>query len=141
MDGEQYTVVDVSGAPDGAWIRQRIFAKVGNISKTVKNLLNCSLLIDQLSVHEHTRAEFSIYPSEVGSYALGSALSDRRLLALCRDCGDPSGSLKLFVSTSPDRPSSALDSGFPRERFSVSVEIHSFLRIDLLKGHNKGNRS
>ena len=28
-DGEQYTVVDVTGAPDGAWIRQRIFAKVG----------------------------------------------------------------------------------------------------------------
>ena len=27
-DGEQYTVVDVTGAPDGAWIRQRIFAKV-----------------------------------------------------------------------------------------------------------------
>ena len=27
-DGEQYTVVDVTGACDGSWIRQRIFSKV-----------------------------------------------------------------------------------------------------------------
>jgi len=103
-DGEQYTVVDVTGAPDGAWIRQRIFAK--------------------LSVNEQTRGHFSIYPSEVGSYALGGALSDRRLHALCRESGDPSGSLKLFVSTSPDQPpstDSALDTGFTRERRPVTI--------------------
>lgn len=103
-DGEQYTVVDVTGAPDGTWIRHRIFAK--------------------LCVREQTRGQFSIYPSEVGSYALGGALSDRRLLALCRDSGDPSGSLKLFVSTSPDRPLSALDSAFTRERFPVMFDRH-----------------
>lgn len=101
-DGEQYTVVDVTGAPDGTWIRQRIFAK--------------------LSVREQTRGQFSIYPSEVGAYALGGALSDRRLLSLCRDSGDPSGSLKLFVSTSPDRPLSALDGAFTRERFPVMID-------------------
>lgn len=81
-----------------------------------------------MSVNEQTRGHFSIYPSEVGSYALGGALSDRRLHALCRESGDPSGSLKLFVSTSPDQPpsaDSALDTGFTRERFPVSVDIHT----------------
>lgn len=90
-----------------------------------------------MSVHEQTRGHFSIYPSEVGSYALGGALSDRRLHALCRESGDPSGSLKLFVSTSPDRPPSAdyyssssslVDTGYTRERFPVSV-------LDLFSPH------
>ncbi|KAF8804909.1 hypothetical protein BYT27DRAFT_7299417 [Phlegmacium glaucopus] len=105
-DSEQYTVVDVTGARDGSWIRQRIFSK--------------------LFVDEQSRGKFSIYPSEIGSYALGGALSDRRLFVLCRESGDPSGSLKLFVSTSPDRPPSALDTGFTRERFPVCGDIHSY---------------
>jgi len=101
-DGERYTVVDVTGARDGSWIRQRILSK--------------------LYVQEQTRGQFSIYPSEVGSYALGAALSDRRLFVLCRESGDPSGSLKLFVSTSPDRPPPELDTGF---KFPVITDKHS----------------
>ncbi|KAF9555402.1 hypothetical protein CPC08DRAFT_134509 [Agrocybe pediades] len=82
-DGEQYRVVDVSGFPDGSSIRKCIFSK--------------------LAIPEQNQHHFSIYPSEVGSLALGGALSDRRLFAYCRENGDPSGSLKFFVSTSPDR--------------------------------------
>ncbi|KAF8885391.1 hypothetical protein CPB84DRAFT_133662 [Gymnopilus junonius] len=82
-DGEQYRVVDVSGAPDGNWIRRRILTK--------------------LSIPEQLHTQFSIYPSEAGALALGGALSDRRLFSHCRESGDPSGSLKFFVSTSPDR--------------------------------------
>ncbi|PPQ80132.1 hypothetical protein CVT25_001431 [Psilocybe cyanescens] len=102
-DGEQYRVVDVSGAPDGNWIRRRILAK--------------------LTIPEHLHTHFFIYPSEAGTLALGGALSDRRLFSHCRDSGDPSGSLKFFVSTSPDRrlPS---DSGFASQVFPVSVNIH-----------------
>lgn len=37
MDGDQYTVVDVTGALDGAWIRQRIFTKVGGTVLHYKN--------------------------------------------------------------------------------------------------------
>ena len=134
-DGEQYTVVDVTGAPDGAWIRQRIFAKVGTVLQ-YKRKSGSSLLkfLIKLSVHEQTSGHFSIYPSEVGSYALGGALSDRRLHALCRESGDPSGSLKLFVSTSPDRPPSALDTGFTRERFPVSVTVHAVVPESLCSG-------
>lgn len=64
-------------------------------------------------------ARFSIYPSEVGSYALGGALSERRLFSHCRENGDPSGSLKLFVSTSSDLPISS-DISFASQGFQVS---------------------
>ncbi|KJA22582.1 hypothetical protein HYPSUDRAFT_654477 [Hypholoma sublateritium FD-334 SS-4] len=97
-DGEQYRVVDVSGAPDGTWIRRHILLK--------------------LSIPERIHARFSIYPSEVGSYALGGALNDRRLFSHCRESGDPSGSLKLFVSTSPDLPVSS-DISFASQGFQL----------------------
>ncbi|PPR00692.1 hypothetical protein CVT24_000980 [Panaeolus cyanescens] len=97
-DGQQYRVVDVSGAPNGSWIRQRIFAK--------------------LSIPEQLQQLFFIYPTEVGSYALGGALSDRRLFAHCLQSGDPSGSLKVFVSTAPDRPPTA-DPNLGREWLSM----------------------
>jgi hypothetical protein len=134
----------VTGAPDGAWIRQRIFAKVGGTVHHCKRNFGTFSLINyssKLSVHEQTRGHFSIYPSEVGSYALGGALSDRRLHALCRESGDPSGSLKLFVSTSPDRPPSAdssLDAGFTRERIPVSVDIHTLSHHFTQECHPKG---
>ena len=63
--------------------------------------------------------QYSIYPSEVGAYALGGALSDRRLFAHCRESGDPSGSLRFFVSTSPDRPPPP-EPTFTKEAFPVS---------------------
>ena len=58
----------------------------------------------QLSIPETMHGRFSIYPSEIGSLALGGALCDRRLFSHCRETGDPSGSLKFFVSTSPNQP-------------------------------------
>ncbi|KAJ7834034.1 hypothetical protein B0H14DRAFT_2799618 [Mycena olivaceomarginata] len=75
-NGEQYRVVEITGARSGASIRERIFSK------------SC----------------FSVYQSEVGVFAIGGALTDSRLFALCQEQGDSSGSLKFFVSTAPDRP-------------------------------------
>ncbi|KAF5310250.1 hypothetical protein D9619_010296 [Psilocybe cf. subviscida] len=99
-DGEQYRVVDVSGAHDGSWIRRNILLKLG--------------------IPEHLHSQFYIYPSEVGAYALGGALSDRRLFSHCRETGDASGSLKFFVSTSPDRPLPA-DSNYASQGVPVAV--------------------
>lgn len=102
-DGEQYCVVDLSGAPDGKWIRQCILLKVIYHIP----LIRCLALSDsyhQLSIPETMHGRFSIYPSEAGSLALGGALCDRSLFSHCRKTGDPSGSLKFFVSTSPDQP-------------------------------------
>lgn len=77
-------MVDISGASSGLSIRERLLAK--------------------LCIPDESQPSFSIYQSEIGSYALGSALTDTRLFELCRDYGDPSGSLKFFVSPYPDRP-------------------------------------
>ncbi|KAG6836294.1 hypothetical protein H0H93_009434 [Arthromyces matolae] len=75
-------MVDISGAPSGMAIRERLLSKVR-----------------------------SPYP-EIGSYALGGPLSDMRLFELCRDYGDPSGSLKFFISPYPDRPASQSTGGY-----------------------------
>ena len=39
-DGERYTVVDISGAPDGPWIRRRILAKVAADPSYLKHFLS-----------------------------------------------------------------------------------------------------
>lgn len=83
-NGEQYRVVDVSSALTGSSIRERILSK--------------------MCIPDKSQSKFSIYPSEIGSYALGGALTDTHLFELCRDHGDPTGSLKFFVSPYPDRP-------------------------------------
>ncbi|TFK36224.1 hypothetical protein BDQ12DRAFT_687054 [Crucibulum laeve] len=91
-NGEQYRVVEVTGANDGSCIREQIFSK--------------------LCIPDDNQRYFAIYPSEIGSYALGAALSDKSLFALCRDRGDPSGSLKFFVSTSPNQPPAHYEPGY-----------------------------
>jgi len=83
-NAEEYRVVDVSGATDGSFIRERILSKLG--------------------IPDEAYPKFSIYQSEIGTYATGTALTDVRLYELCRGYGDASGSLKFFVSTFPDRP-------------------------------------
>ncbi|KAJ8702494.1 mitogen-activated protein kinase kinase kinase [Pleurotus ostreatus] len=80
-DAERYYTVDISGAKDPAFIKERIFTK--------------------LSIwEEEDQKQFSIWVTEIGAYALGDALSDERLFELCRERGDSKGSLKLLVSYS-----------------------------------------
>jgi hypothetical protein len=69
------------------------------MASKVKFLMICLKLL----IPEQLFPQYSIYPSEVGSYAIGGALSDRRLFALCRESGNPSGDLKFYVSESPDQ--------------------------------------
>ncbi|KAF8876939.1 hypothetical protein BD779DRAFT_1677552 [Infundibulicybe gibba] len=68
----------------GSAIRERIFSK--------------------LDIPDERQAHFSIYQAEIGTFAIGGALTNAVLFQLCREYGDPSGSLKFFVSTFPDRP-------------------------------------
>ncbi|KAG5221627.1 Pkinase-domain-containing protein [Salix suchowensis] len=80
-DAERYFTVDISGAKDPAFIKERIFTK--------------------LSIwEEEDQKQFSMWVTEIGAYALGDALSDERLFELCRERGDSKGSLKLMVSYS-----------------------------------------
>ncbi|KIJ98206.1 hypothetical protein K443DRAFT_680927 [Laccaria amethystina LaAM-08-1] len=94
-DGEQYRVVDVTGARDGSDVRGQIFYK--------------------LDIPIESQRSYFIYPSEIGSFALGSPLSDRNLFSLCQEHGNPSGFLKFFVSHSPNGPA--------RQQESASVKL------------------
>ncbi|KAF7339538.1 Pkinase-domain-containing protein [Mycena sanguinolenta] len=101
-DSEHYVNVDISGAPNPAFIRECVFTKV------------CGFLLNIFA--EEDQAHFAIYRTEIGSFATSDALSDDRLFDLCREYGDAKGSLKLLVSHSsarvheplPPRPTSAL---------------------------------
>ncbi|RDB16458.1 hypothetical protein Hypma_002812 [Hypsizygus marmoreus] len=83
-NAEQYRMVDITGASSGMSIRERLLSK--------------------LCIPDESQPSYSIYLSEIGSFAIGGALTDVRLFELCRDYGDSSGSLKFFVSPYPDRP-------------------------------------
>ena len=48
--------------------------------------------------NDDEQSPFAIYQTEIGSYAIGDALTNDALLALCRDQGDSKGNLKIFVS-------------------------------------------
>ncbi|KAF7347904.1 MAP kinase kinase kinase [Mycena venus] len=95
-DSERYVNVDISGATNPAFIRECVFTKL--------NIFD-----------EEDQAHFSIYRTEIGSFATSEALSDDHLFDLCREFGDDKGSLKLLVSHSSarvhepsPRPASAL---------------------------------
>jgi hypothetical protein len=92
-NAESYRVVELTGAPNGSYIRERILSK--------------------MCVPDNYFSRYSIYQSEVGAYALGGALSDAGLFELCLQYGDPSGSLRFFVSTAPNRPPTRIEPEYP----------------------------
>ncbi|KAF5375781.1 hypothetical protein D9757_008975 [Collybiopsis confluens] len=92
-NAEQYRVVEITGAPNGSYIRERILSK--------------------MCVPDNSYSRYSIYQSEIGAYALGGALNDASLFELCLQYGDPSGSLRFFVSTAPNRPPTRIEPEYP----------------------------
>ncbi|KAK0493555.1 hypothetical protein EDD18DRAFT_404738 [Armillaria luteobubalina] len=88
-NAERYQVVEITGATNGSSIRERILSK--------------------LCIPDDRYSRFRVYQAQVGTYALGSALSDAMLFEICLQQGDPSGSLTFFVSTAPDRPPKTME--------------------------------
>ena len=48
--------------------------------------------------NDDEQSPFAIYQTEIGSFAIGDALTNDALFALCRDQGDSKGTLKFLVS-------------------------------------------
>ena len=48
--------------------------------------------------NDDEQSPFAIYQTEIGSFAIGDALTNDALFSLCRDQGDSKGTLKFFVS-------------------------------------------
>ncbi|KAG5733636.1 MAP kinase kinase kinase mkh1, partial [Termitomyces sp. T112] len=98
-DSDWYVTVDISGAPNAAFIRERIFNK--------------------LNILEQDQSHFAVYQTEMGGYALGEPLTDERLFTCCRNKGDSKGSLKFFVTQvhaqplQPQRPYSPIIPSLP----------------------------
>ncbi|KAF9568481.1 Pkinase-domain-containing protein [Agrocybe pediades] len=78
-DAERYVTVDISSAKSALQIRELIFTKLGFFN-------------------EDEQHPYSIYRTEIGSHAIGEALSNDHLYTLCRDHGDAKGNLKFYVS-------------------------------------------
>ncbi|TEB30793.1 hypothetical protein FA13DRAFT_497140 [Coprinellus micaceus] len=66
---EEYSIIEVTGASSGSRVRELVYAK--------------------LQIPADNRHVYYIYPSEIGSYALGAAFTDRQLFTLCLERGDP----------------------------------------------------
>jgi hypothetical protein len=73
-----------------------------------------------MQISDENQAHFSIYRTEVVSFAIGEALTGEHLFEPRRDHGDTYASLKLMVShTSADVHMSPLDSSYPREVYTI----------------------
>ncbi|EJD03987.1 uncharacterized protein FOMMEDRAFT_121406 [Fomitiporia mediterranea MF3/22] len=79
-DCDNFTYLDVTGARDAAMIREKMFSK--------------------LQISDDQQPFFSIYRTEIGQFAIGEALSDERLLEICRMEGDSKGTVKFLVQHS-----------------------------------------
>ncbi|KAH9487024.1 MAP kinase kinase kinase mkh1 [Psilocybe cubensis] len=84
-DSERYVTVDISSARSASQIRELILNKLGIFNE------------DELY-------PYSIYRTEIGESQSGEALTNDRLMAMCRDHGDSKGTLKFFVTQSTAPP-------------------------------------
>ncbi|KAJ3854146.1 hypothetical protein EV368DRAFT_63529 [Lentinula lateritia] len=108
-NAEQYRVVEITGAPNGSFIRERILSK--------------------MCVPDNSFSRYSIYQSEIGVYALGGALSDSGLFDICLQYGDPSGSLRRYYRTGNEREKERkAEAQRPRWDFQNN------LRVTVIKG-------
>ena len=85
-----------------------------------------------MQISDESQAHFSIYRTEVGSFAIGDALTDEHLFELCRDQGDSYASLKFMVShtSAAVHAESPLDSS-DETRIFVTADLGIFKVVDV----------
>jgi len=77
-----------------------------------------------MQISDENQAHFSIYRTEVGSFAIGDALVDEHLFELCRDYGDAYASLKFMVShTSAAVHESPPDSSYSQKFYTIPPPV------------------
>ncbi|KAG8904975.1 hypothetical protein FRB99_000934 [Tulasnella sp. 403] len=85
-DAENHVIVDITGAKDAAFIRERIFSK--------------------LRIPDEEHDHYSIYRTELGEAALGDPVSDDQLMIYCEAWADGKGTLKFLVQRNSPTPTS-----------------------------------
>lgn len=77
-----------------------------------------------MQISDENQTHFSIYRTEVGSYAIGDALTGEHLFELCRDFGDAYASLKFMVShTSAAVHESPLDASYSQKFYTIPPPV------------------
>ncbi|KAJ7872596.1 hypothetical protein B0H13DRAFT_2345414 [Mycena leptocephala] len=109
-------------------------------ASTAQPRIDDAMRFDQftkLNISDEDQAHFSIYRTEIGSFAIGDALSDAQVFELCRDIGDDKRSLQLLVSHAsarvheppprrlPPSPPPAPSSPIPRRAASPAPSVSS----------------
>jgi hypothetical protein len=124
-DSGIFKVIDITGARDAAFIRERIFADVRVQYSRCRDLLGTNAWLHRkMQISDENQTHFSIYRTEVGSYAIGDALADEHLYELCRDHGDAYASLKFMVShTSAAVHESPHDSSYSQKFYTIPPPV------------------
>ncbi|KAG8914160.1 hypothetical protein FRC01_004196, partial [Tulasnella sp. 417] len=80
-DAENHVIVDITGAKDAAFIRERMFSK--------------------LRIPDDDHENYQIYRTELGEAALGDPVTDDQLMIYCGAWADAKGTLKFLVQRDP----------------------------------------
>ncbi|KAG9017078.1 hypothetical protein FRB90_001857 [Tulasnella sp. 427] len=83
-DAENHVIVDISGAKDADFIRERMFSK--------------------LRIPDDDHQNYQIYRTELGEAALGDPVTDNQLMIYCGQWADAKGTLKFLVQRNPGAP-------------------------------------
>ncbi|KAG8914839.1 hypothetical protein FRC00_010471 [Tulasnella sp. 408] len=83
-DAENHVIVDITGAKDAAFIRERMFSK--------------------LRIPDDDHENYQIYRTELGEAALGDPVTDDQLMIYCGAWADAKGTLKFLVQRNPTAP-------------------------------------
>jgi len=100
------------------------------------------LTLVQLNIFDEDEFHpYSIYRTEIGSFAIGEALSNESILSLCRDQADSKGSLKFFVSVASAAAHEALSSNQPVEQHTIPPILPSMVSVNPLSYNKRRSRS
>ncbi|KAG8943506.1 hypothetical protein FRC04_002857 [Tulasnella sp. 424] len=83
-DAKNHVIVDITGAKDAAFIRERMFS--------------------QLRIPDDDHKNHQLYRTELGEAALGDSVTDDQLMIYCGAWADAKGTLKFIVQRNPAAP-------------------------------------
>ncbi|KAG8929696.1 hypothetical protein FRC01_003918 [Tulasnella sp. 417] len=83
-DAETHFIVDITGAPDAAFIRKRMFSK--------------------LRIPDDDHENYQIYRTDLGEAALGDPVTDDQLMIYCGAWADAKGTLRFLIQHAPTAP-------------------------------------
>lgn len=98
-DCDNFTPLDISGCRNAPMIREKIYSKV-SYPQPLKLFYTEHLCYFQLQISDDQQAFFSIFRTQIGSFATSEALSDEALMKIYLEEVDHVGTVKLLAQHS-----------------------------------------